>query len=538
MAQIQPQTFKHVIIMVQENRTPDNLFGASPTLGTCGQEKNPIITGADIDNGGYGLPYAQPQAKPQLICTIPLSITGQYNGQKVDPDHSHQEPTLNKQNQNYGKPGGWFADYDGGAMDGFCHEYDMPSSNGVCPSYSYVPQSEAQPYFDIAAMYGFANYTFQTNQGPSLPAHQFLFAGTSAPVPVNDPSGEWTWFDAELINYNSDGGSQDSTCTAQWPPVEATLIDASGNEPSYDYCNKHQSDPHCAPPCYERGIADSNGKYTWGSLADLLGAQNPPITWKYYAPPLSTPNGSKNYGLWAAPASINHFCQASGGQCAGLLNNGQYASNMRWELSSPAAAYPLWQDITSCQLAQVSWAIPDALWSDHANETNGSGPAYVANIVNAVGNQTCGTEQYWKDTAIFVVWDDWGGWYDHINPDSPGGPGVWQGGAPWGNWYTYGFRVPLLVVSAYTGTGNPQTGYSGYVSGACGTGTNNTCPNFGVNGDKRYVHDFGSILAFIEWNFLGPAGIGTIGQGYRFADYYAPEWQEGPAKFHCWTSSR
>jgi phospholipase C len=55
VAQIQPYTFKHIIIVVQENRTPDNLFGASASLSAlCGQEKNPVIVGADIDNGGNG----------------------------------------------------------------------------------------------------------------------------------------------------------------------------------------------------------------------------------------------------------------------------------------------------------------------------------------------------------------------------------------------------------------------------------------------------------------------------------------------------
>jgi len=195
-------------------------------------------------------------------------------------------------------------------------------------------------------------------------------------------------------------------------------------------------------------------------------------------------------------------------------------------------------DITSCSLAPVSWVIPDGLWSDHAGENNGSGPSYVANIVNAIGqsqNNKCGGNpiDYWgyqtpsgmksEPTAIFVVWDDWGGWYDHINPDAPGGPGVWQGSAPWGNWYTYGFRVPLLVASAYTGTQNGNN-YTGYVSGACGASPLPSCPNM----TAPFVHDFGSILAFTEWNFLGTSWIGKIGQnGYPFADNYAPDWNPG-----------
>jgi phospholipase C len=56
----------------------------------------------------------------------------------------------------------------------------------VCPQQTYVSgtydNSIVFPYFDIATKYGFANYFFQTNQGPSMPAHQFLFTGTPAPV--------------------------------------------------------------------------------------------------------------------------------------------------------------------------------------------------------------------------------------------------------------------------------------------------------------------------------------------------------------------
>ena len=75
---------------------------------------------------------------------------------------------------------------------------------------------------------------------------------------------------------------------------------------------------------------------------------------------------------------------------------------------------------------------------------------------------------YWQDTAIIIAWDDWGGWYDHVSPTFLAQP---EGD------YQYGFRVPLLFVSAYT-----PTGY--------------------INNDR---HDFGSILRFMEHNF-GIAG--------------------------------
>ena len=171
---------------------------------------------------------------------------------------------------------------------------------------------------------------------------------------------------------------------------------------------------------------------------------------------------------------------------------------------------PIYSDIDNCQLPALSWVIPDKKWSDHANENNGTGPYYVANIVNAIGWSTCtdtvGNQQvpYWNDTVIFILWDDWGGWFDHVPPFKLGGQTN-----NWGKNYTYGFRVPFLVVSAYTP--------AGYVSGAI-FGTPTYPP------PAKYTHDFGSILKFIEDNFaLGEIG----GQSYPFADHWAPELAAG-----------
>jgi phospholipase C len=104
--------------------------------------------------------------------------------------------------------------------------------------------------------------------------------------------------------------------------------------------------------------------------------------------------------------------------------------------------------------------------SDHANSNDGGGPSWVSAIVNAIGNSSrCDNGAgYWQNTAILITWDDWGGWYDHERPTLMAGP---QGD------YQYGFRVPLVFVSAYT-----PAGY--------------------INNER---HDFGSILRFIEHNF-------------------------------------
>ena len=110
---------------------------------------------------------------------------------------------------------------------------------------------------------------------------------------------------------------------------------------------------------------------------------------------------------------------------------------------------------------------------------------------------------YWNNTAVFITWDDWGGWFDHVPPFT----NLNQTNCnQWGCNYVYGFRVPLLVVSAYTP--------AGYVSGAL--------PPYGNGRDAIHTHDFGSILAFIENNFGLP--IGSIGPTqYPFADAFAPD---------------
>ena len=116
-----------------------------------------------------------------------------------------------------------------------------------------------------------------------------------------------------------------------------------------------------------------------------------------------------------------------------------------------------------------------------------------------------------------MTWDDWGGFYDHILPYrcGPCPNGSCQGYPDFsGQYYVYGFRVPLLVVSAYNvhGTGS----FKGYISGTPSQG-----------GEvKPYIHDFGSILNFIEYIFgSGGASLGEIDYRYpsHYADYWAPD---------------
>jgi hypothetical protein len=184
-----------------------------------------------------------------------------------------------------------------------------------------------------------------------------------------------------------------------------------------------------------------------------------------------------------------------------------------------------------CNRARLTSAshpvIPDVAWSDHPQDKWGTtdfgnvyGPAWVGDIIDAVGggmaNSACngiGSGKYWTQdpTLIIVVWDDWGGWFDHVAPIAALQQNPHQGytqcdpNSQWGCGYTSGFRVPLLVVSPYTGTYKNGT-YSGYVSGACGASPLPACPNK----VPPYLHDFGSILRFTEYNFSMPRSTRTL----------------------------
>ena len=419
---------QHVIIVIQENRTPDNLFNQDSQL---------------IQNGGHVQP-----PNDQGPCNI---NNGQIALQSTllwtcwDTDHNHMHPSMD-----------WINMYDGGAMDGACKiaiEYAScdtniacpPTQSGqYCPPYTYVENyafdSTGQehildPYFQLANHYGWANDMFQTNQGASFPAHQFLLSGTSAPDAYNSDSCGYgyfcyQWFDAENGVNNGVLGCT-STSDNLWE------IDPNTDLKTDEYQGIYND----GLPCYHHA-----------TLVDLLDNATPnPITWKYYA--------RSTTGLWTAPNAIYNICQPTGGSNS-YCNGPDWKNNVKAVMPCPGTGTyatdcaPILTDIQNCNLSNVSWVIPDGNWSDHAGQDNApgdGGPSWVAAIVNQVaGASSCdnGTG-YWNDTVILITWDDWGGYYDHVPPYSIGYPNST------GSQYVYGFRVPLLVVGAYVGPSGP-----------------------------------------------------------------------------------
>lgn len=408
-AHAQISNFQHIVVIVQENRTPDNLFqGLCSTAALC--STSPTSSQYDIQTSNW-LDNTSSSGVTQPGTVV---LANNY-----DLSHAHTA---------------FVAMCDVDATTGKCKNDGAAgiACTGTClsqPQFRFVDNSTGilNSYLEIARQYGWANYMFQTNQGPSFPAHQFLFGGTSAPSAADDAAGTFA-------SENMSGASKTAGCTA---PAGTTveLITANGGEDQKVY------------PCFEHQ-----------TMADLL---PPSLTWRYYAPSAGS--------IWTAPNAISHICESTGpgGKCIG----------QDWTNNVDLTPADVLRDIAACNLRSVSWVIPTGANSDHADVNDGGGPSWVASIVNAIGNSSAcdGNAGYWKDTAILITWDDWGGWYDHEPPTILAQP---EGD------YQYGFRVPLLVVSAYTPLG--------YIN--------------------NVRHDFGSILRFIEFNFSLPLG------GLNFAD--------------------
>ena len=159
--------------------------------------------------------------------------------------------------------------------------------------------------------------------------------------------------------------------------------------------------PGGVPPCFD-----------FQTISDLLDAAK--ISWIFY-----TPADTDRGAVGSSYEAIKHIF---------------YSSDWTNFVISPQTN--VLTDVPAGKLAAVTWVIPDITHSDHPGTNSKEGPEWVASVVNAVGNS-----KFWDSTAIFITWDDWGGWYDHVQPP----PAIDSMGP--------GFRVPLIVVSPYAKRG-------------------------------------------------------------------------------------
>ncbi len=317
--------------------------------------------------------------------------------------------------------------YDSRQMDGFnlvhfgvCYHPGNPV--GTVP-YQYVEQDQIQPYWDIAEQWVLADHMFQTQGSGSFTAHQDLIRGATN---INS---------TESIIDNP--GGQPWGCDAP-ARVVTSLITSTGKY-------LRNQGPF---PCTDKFPSS----ISYETLRDRLDAKG--VSWKYYVPCFS-----KSDGCNPSPDCPD---------CAGdLLNAFDVIYPVRhgseWTTNFGMPETKIFGDITNGTLPAVSWVIPEDNEDDHPGEKVDKGPSWVASVVNAIGESA-----YWDSTAIFIVWDDWGGFYDNAVPpqfqDNLGG---------------LGFRVPCLVVSPYAIEGQSEQG--GYIS--------------------HTQYEFGSILRYVEDTF-------------------------------------
>jgi phospholipase C len=354
---------KHVVIIVQENRSFDNMFAGWP--------------GADAPMFGYELVNKKRVRIPLQQMTY---------AENVDMCHLWADAHIA---------------YDKGKMDGFNLERQFAAPNCKAGTivdsipYRYMDHPEIAPYRDLASQYVLADHMFPTEFGTSFTAHQDLIAGT-------------THIDADRWEVNTPT-LQPWGCDAP-KGTTTNLVDGAGTV--------FTNGPF---PCFTQ----------YPTIADTLGAKR--IPWKYYAPPLSNDAG----GLWTAFDAIRKV---------------RYGPDWKNVTTPETTAL---KDYSKGDLPAVSWVIPDLRWADYPVIPNAYGPSWVGDLVNAIGKS-----KDWNSTAIIIVWDDWGGFYDNVPPPQLDSVGL-------------AIRVPCLVVSPYA--------------------------------KKNYVshtqYEYGSILKFIEQTF-------------------------------------
>ena len=345
---------KHVIVIMQENRSFDSYFGTFP--------------GADgIARSADGTPTA----------CIP------------DPQAGHcQRPYVDHHNNNWGgvhSAAAAVTAIDGGKMDGFIKEAeighcatDTSTSCGNWPidAMGYHVQGDIPNYWKYAQQFVLQDRMFEPNASWSLPEHLHGVSGWSA------------------------------RCTAH-----AASSCVSSEE------LRDQLQPNPPAPIY-----------AWTDLTYLLHKQNVP--WGYYVVHGTEPD-------CADDAALSCVSVQQSSKTPGIWNPLPYFDTVKQDgqLGNIKSVSSFYSAAKAGTLPAVSWVVPSWNVSEHPYAGPSSGQSYVTSLVNAVMKSP-----NWSSTAIFLAWDDWGGFYDHVTP-----PTVDQVG--------YGLRVPGIVISPYAKRG-------------------------------------------------------------------------------------
>jgi phospholipase C len=331
---------KHIVVIMQENRSFDSYFGTFP--------------GAD------GIPRHTCVPDPRR--------------------HTCERPFHDRHNRNTGGPHTTWdarADINYGTMNGFIRvsEQRHAARSDVM---GYHNGQDIPNYWAYARDFVLQDHMFQPDTSWSLPAHLFMVS-------------EWS---ARCLTHN---------------PLRCTnALQKPGS-----------------PPNWPRGRQPI---YAWTDLTYLLHKYH--ISWRYYVMTGTQPDCANGQDI----------------TCHEVPQNAKKASiwNPLPDFDTVRADHQLGniQDLSSFfraaragTLPAVSWITPSDKVSEHPPAPISAGQSYVTGLINAIMRSPD-----WKSTAIFLAWDDWGGFYDHVVP-----PVVDRNG--------YGLRVPGIVISPYAKRG-------------------------------------------------------------------------------------
>jgi phospholipase C len=206
-------------------------------------------------------------------------------------------------------------------------------------------------------------------------------------------------------------------------------------------------------------LNDASPNHAWTDLTYLLHKNG--VSWAYYLFPGTAPDSDD--GTNGVPTDTQSP------QTPGIWNPlaGFTTVKQDGELANIQDVNNFYTAASTGTLPEVCWIAPDYPHSEHPPNPINEGQTYVTGLINAAMS---GPE--WKNTAIFLAWDDWGGFYDHVEPPAVDGNG-------------YGLRVPAMVISPYARAGT-------------------------IDGQTL---SFDAYLKFIEDNFLGGQRIDPATDG-------------------------
>jgi phospholipase C len=374
---------KHVIVLMMENRSFDNYFGTFPGADGLPRRNGVFTTCMPEPSGGCQRPY--------------------HDTEYINGGGPHGIDDFNN-------------DLDGGKMDGFIEDYGNPNwgtswcvgsgSNAHCYKphvdvMGYHTSHELPIYWSYARHFVLDDHMFEPTGGWSGVAHLFEMSEWSAKC-----SNGWlasTCSTSIATEWPLGRGATDVYC-----PMPRAIVALVG--------------VHCTPK--SQAPAPS---FAWTDMTYLLYKHH--VSWKYFITPGGAPD-CENGSATCSPSRVTPGTASLWNPLVGFATVRQ--DN---QLGNIQTTPQFLNEARTGSLPAVSWVAPDAPHSDHPPADVRTGQAFVANVVNTVER---GPD--WRSTAIFLAWDDWGGFYDHVHPPTVGG-------------YQYGFRVPAILISPYARKG-------------------------------------------------------------------------------------